>query len=131
MPRKQFRFFILLCSLFVLSGAAFAEGGLEPGKVKVYEPIQFQAAQKAGKTILLDFHASWCPTCRTQAPILEKLAMQNPEIVFFRVDYDREKDLRKQFNVRKQSTLVVFRGMNEKSRSLGETNPEKINNLLN
>ncbi len=34
---------------------------------------QFAATQDAGKPILIDIAASWCPTCRAQAPIIGDL----------------------------------------------------------
>jgi thioredoxin 1 len=40
---------------------------------KTYSPQAFQAAQTAGKPILLHITAPWCPTCRAQKPILSKL----------------------------------------------------------
>lgn len=32
-----------------------------------------------GKAVVLNFWAVWCPPCRTEMPLLEKLAQDNPE----------------------------------------------------
>ena len=45
-------------------------------------------------------------------------------------DYDLEKDLRKAMKVRTQSTLVVFKGNEEKARLAGDTAPDKIRAVL-
>ena len=36
-----------------------------------FTPQAFEAAQKAGKSILVHITASWCPTCKAQRPILQ------------------------------------------------------------
>jgi len=92
----------------------------------------FEAAQAGGKPILIEVTAPWCPTCKAQAPILSKL-MGDPRyktIVTFNIDYDSQKDLLKKFNVRQQSTLIVFKGKEEAGRSTGDTNPASIEALL-
>ena len=33
----------------------------------------FKAAQASGSPILVEIHADWCPTCKAQNPILDKL----------------------------------------------------------
>ncbi len=33
----------------------------------------FKAAQASGGPILVEIHADWCPTCKAQQPILDKL----------------------------------------------------------
>ena len=43
-----------------------------------YSPQQSQALQAQGKTVLVDVYAPWCPTCRAQEPVLEKL-LKEPE----------------------------------------------------
>ena len=92
----------------------------------------FEAAQAADRPILVDVTASWCPTCRTQKPILARL-LADPrfaEMAAFEVDYDRQKDVVRRFEARMQSTLIVFRGRDELGRSVGDTNPASIRSLL-
>ena len=92
----------------------------------------FDKAQVAGKSVLLVVHASWCPTCKAQEPILENL-LQKPEnkgIVAFRVDYDAQKDVCAQFSVRTQSTLIGYKGKSEVKRSVGDTNAESVATLV-
>jgi thiol-disulfide isomerase/thioredoxin len=92
----------------------------------------FEAAQASGKPILIDVSASWCPTCKAQAPILSKL-MGDPRfknVVAFNVDYDSQKDVLRKFNVQRQSTLIVFKGKQEADRSVADTNPASIEAML-
>ena len=92
----------------------------------------FATAQKEGKPILIDTYATWCEVCARQAPILEKLRREPKfrELVTFKVNFDTQKDVMRRFNARVQSTLIVFRGGKEVGRSVGETQPEWIEDLL-
>ena len=99
---------------------------------KPFTAAAFSAAQAAGKPILIDVSAPWCPTCKAQAPILSKL-MSDPRfknVVAFNVDFDSQKDVLKSFNVQRQSTLIVYKGKQEAGRSVGDTNPASIEALL-
>lgn len=92
----------------------------------------FAAAQKAGKPILIDTYATWCEVCSRQAPIIDKL-MKEPKyknLVTFKVNFDTQKSVMRQFNARLQSTLICFKGTKEVARSVGETQPEWIDDLL-
>jgi thioredoxin 1 len=92
----------------------------------------FLAAQNSGKSILVEIHASWCPTCQAQKPILGKL-FADPRfknLAVFRVDFDRQKDEVRNFKARIQSTLITFKGNEEIARSVGDTNPDSIADLL-
>ena len=87
--------------------------------------------QTAGSPVALHFHADWCPTCRAQAKSLEALkADTSLNMTVLSVDYDKETALKKQLNVRSQSTFIVFRGVAEKARQIGETAPESIRKTL-
>lgn len=95
-----------------------------------FDNKEFAAAQSAGKTILIDVYAPWCPTCRQQRPIVESAQKENPALVVFEVDFDKAKNVLKRFGVRYQSTLIVFRGATEVGRSTGETDPNRIRALI-
>ena len=97
-----------------------------------YTPAAFEAAQKAGKPILVHITAPWCTTCAAQKPILSKLEADPKfkDLQVFDVDFDSRKDVVKRFGATMQSTLITFKGEKETGRSAGETKPEAISSLL-
>jgi thioredoxin-like negative regulator of GroEL len=92
----------------------------------------FKAAQASGGPILVEIHADWCPTCKAQQPILDKLTADPKfkDLKVFRVDFDAMKPVVQQFGAQMQSTLIVFRGPTEKGRSVGDTKQASIAALL-
>lgn len=97
-----------------------------------FTPAAFTAAQQQGKPILVDITASWCPTCAKQRPILAELA-KGPafkDLQIYNVDFDTQKDVVRAMGAQMQSTLIVFRGAQEKGRSTGDTAPASIKALL-
>jgi len=99
---------------------------------KPFDAAAFGAAQAAGKPILVEVTAPWCPTCKAQKPILSGLAGKPKfkDLVIFQIDFDSQKELLKKFDVFMQSTLIVFKGTKEAGRSTGDTNPGSIEALL-
>jgi thioredoxin 1 len=113
-------------AVLLAPGAAFA------GNEQRFTAQAFRAAQDAGKPILIEIHASWCPTCKAQIPILSELTAQPKfkDMVVLRVDFDSQKDEVRNFGARVQSTLIVFKGATEVGRSVGDTNRNTIAALL-
>lgn len=93
-----------------------------------FDQRAFDAAQKAGKPILVEITAPWCPACKAQAPILGKLRADPrfKDLQTYTIDFDTEKDLMHKFGAKLQSTLICFKGTMETGRSIGETQPEWI-----
>src|ERR1051326_6549951 len=88
-----------------------------------FDAKAFADAQKAGKPSLVWVHATWCPVCKAQTPILGELT-NDPKfkgLAFFRIDFDSQKDLVQRFGVRMQSTLIAFKGSQEEGRSTGDS----------
>jgi thiol-disulfide isomerase/thioredoxin len=116
-------FALVLCLIASLAAA---------GDRAAYDQAAFDAAQKAGKPILVEVTAPWCPVCKAQAPILNNIRGE-PEfknLQTFTIDFDSQKELLRAFKVSKQSTLIVFKGATEVGRSTGETDPAKIEALV-
>lgn len=95
-----------------------------------FDAAAFAQAQEAGKTILLDVSAPWCPTCAKQKPVIESLEQSQPALMVFDIDFDTAKEALKRFRVQYQSTLIVFKGTTELARSTGETRPDAIRGLV-
>jgi thioredoxin 1 len=118
-----------LVALVAMSLAVLAPAQAGP---KPYDPASFAAAQKAGQSILIHVTAPWCPTCKAQKPIVEKLAAQ-PEfkdLVIFEVDFDTGREALIALKARSQSTMIAFKGDKETGRSAGDTNPASVEALV-
>lgn len=125
MARLRILFFVILC-IFSIS-PAFASSAWTD-----YSPERFAQAQAAGKTILVDVAAKWCPTCKAQKPILDELTEDErmKDILFVRVDFDQHKDFLKKHKIPRQSTILVFNGKSEVNRSIAETNRERLRGFV-
>jgi len=117
----------VLCALVAAALLVFS---VVSHAAELFDDQSFKQAQAAGKTILVDVTASWCPTCRQQRPIVEQIEKEKPNLVVYEVDFDTAKDTLKRFRVQQQSTLIVFKGSKEVGRSTGDTDPARIRALV-
>ncbi len=119
------KYILAMIALLVATGAS-------AGDTRPFDQATFDQLQAAGKPVLIDVYADWCPTCKQQAPIVAAL-MASPEFKDFtvlKVNYDTQKDVRRMLNAAQQSTFIVYRGKLEKARSTGDTAKESIAALL-
>lgn len=121
-----------LLALAVLATVPVMVGSAKAAESMRYTPDAFAAAQKAGKPILVEVSAPWCPICKSQKAALAKLGTDPRfgDLQIFDVDFDSQKDVLRRFDARMQSTLIVFKGATETGRSVGETQAEWIEGLL-
>jgi thioredoxin 1 len=126
LTRRFFNGAIVTAALVLTLAPAWANSAV-PFSVEA-----FKAAQEQGSPILVEIHADWCPTCKAQNPILEKLTADPKfrDLKIFRVDFDAMKPVVKQFGAQMQSTLIVFKGAREQGRSVGDTKEASIAALL-
>ena len=67
--------------------------------------------------IMIDLYADWCAPCKMLAPIIEELSLELPDVKFFKVNVDKEREIAAMFKVSsipmvavvKNNTLVDFR----------------------
>jgi thioredoxin 1 len=120
----------------LLAAVAASAAAVAPASAAGPQPFDdaaFAEAQKAGKPIFVAIHASWCPICKAQGPILAELMADSrfKNLVYFTIDFDSQKDLVRRFGARMQSTLISFKGATEQGRSVGDSNRDSIAALLN
>ena len=123
---RQFAFGIIVALSFTGSRSVSA------AQIEPFTPAAFDAAKAAGKSILVDVSAPWCPTCKAQHPILSGLESEPKfkELVVLNVDFDSQKEVLRALGVRMQSTLIAFKGDKETARSTGDTKAASISHLL-
>ncbi len=126
LPKRKFALLSVLIAIAAAPLAALASAQ------QPFTEQAFQAAQEAGKPVLIEIHADWCPTCKAQLPILNKLSQQPAYsgVERLRVDFDSQKAVVKRFKATTQSTLVLFKGKTEIARSVGETDESRIRAML-
>jgi thioredoxin 1 len=69
----------------------------------------FEQVVTSNPTVVVDYWAPWCGPCRGFAPIFERVAEANPDIVFAKVNTDEEQEIGSHFQIRSIPTLMVFR----------------------
>lgn len=93
---------------------------------------EFDKDLYSGATIVLDFHADWCATCKKQEPLLKEILAGKgyEKVIAIKADFDKETELKKAQNVSKQSTIIVFKNSEEVVRKSGLTQKEDLKKLI-
>ncbi|MGZ5918485.1 MAG: thioredoxin family protein [Hyphomicrobium sp.] len=119
-------------AVLIVGAVLLAAAPASAFQTKPFDAASFKAAQSAGEPLLVDVFAPWCPTCKAQQQVLDKLK-DKPEfakLTIFKVDFDNQPDVVRDFGARSQSTLIAYKGTTETGRSAGDTNPASIETLL-
>ena len=125
---------------FFMTAAATLVAGpqllLAGGRMTDYTPGLIQKKLAAGETILVDYSATWCSTCRRQERIINELRANNPvldnNISFIKVDWDTysRHEVTTSRKIPRRSTLILLKGDDELGRIVAGTNSGQIEALL-
>ena len=126
------RFFIAATAALVAAPKVLlaAEGMTE------YTPGLIQEKLSAGETVLVDYSATWCSTCKRQERVINELRASNPEfdenISFVKVDWDTYSghEVTTSRKIPRRSTLILLKGEEELGRIVAGTSSDQIKALL-
>lgn len=59
--------------------------------------------------VIIDFWAEWCGPCKQFAPIFEKVAEENPDITFAKVNTEQQHAIATQYGIMSIPTIMVVK----------------------
>ncbi len=122
----------LFSLVFIMSAILMNGSAVDASEFVSYSKDKFVETQKKDKNILLQYHASWCPICKRQRNVLETLTKDPAfsKVEFVAANYDTDKELRVQYAVKRQSTLILFQGEKELKRSQGISDAATLTDFI-
>lgn len=129
MNRRQF-----ILSTTALAAVPFAASAGEQ-TWQQYEPGLIQSLLNEGKTVFVDYSATWCSTCAAQERAITQIRGNTDkydEMVFVRVDWDEygRHAVTTSRKIPRRSTLLVLRGSEELGRIVAGTRLADIKALM-
>lgn len=84
-----------------------------PNMIDINSTQEFLSAlsQAKERLVIVEFYGTWCASCRALFPKVCKIAEENPDIVFLKVNFDENKPLCKSLNVRVLPYFHFYRGV--------------------
>jgi len=86
----------------------------------------FEKAKASGKTIVINSYEVWCGTCSKQTKILDQAEKEFKNILFLSYEQSKNKDIAQLLGIKFWTTIVVYKGDDEVSRIVGQTDKETI-----
>lgn len=104
----------------------------EAAEKKPFSQELFFASQAADESIVVYVYAPWCTTCKQQEVIIDKLMQDSrfDKVRYYVVDFDNDKEGMRKLKANTRSTILIFKGKRELTRSANDTDPASIQNLL-
>ena len=82
------------------------------------------------KLVVIDFFAEWCLPCRMMSPEIERLAVEETEVVFLKVDIAVNKEAAERFYINALPTFILIKGGAMVDEVLG-ANLDKLKQTVN
>ena len=80
----------------------------------------FEEAKKNGKTIVVTAWNKYCGTCKRQKVVLDQAEKDFKDVLFLYYNHPKMKDIAKYLKIDRRSTILVYKGSKEVSRTLGQ-----------
>ena len=81
---------------------------------------KFEEAKKSGETIVVAAWAKYCGTCKKQKVVLDQAEKDFKDVLFLYYNHPKMKDIAKYLKIDYRSTILVYKGNTEVSRTLGQ-----------
>jgi len=87
---------------------------------------KFEEAKKNGETVVVTAWNKYCGTCKRQKVVLDQAEKDFKEVLFLYYNHPKMKDIAKYLKIDHRSTILVYKGNTEVSRTLGQVDKSVI-----
>lgn len=111
-PTKQTQSFKVCARITETDQPKWWERNAGPNMVDIHSTNEFlDALSQAGeRLVIVEFYATWCASCRALFPKLCRTVAEHPEILFLKVNFDENKSMCKNLNVKVLPNFHFYRG---------------------
>ena len=113
---------ILTVIFLLISTNAFSA----EGHVSNFTIEKFEKAKKNGEVIVVTAWAKYCGTCQKQKIVLAQAEKDFKDVLFLYYNHPKMKDVANYLNINHRSTILVYKGNTEVSRTLGQVDKSVI-----
>lgn len=91
---------------------------------------EFDDKIKESNKVLVDCYATWCGPCRALSPIIDEIALENGEYVFYKLDVDKAENISKKYGIMSIPTLLFFENGELRDKTVGFKSKDELIELL-
>ena len=113
--------FFLIFFLLINTNAFSAESYISNFTIQ-----KFEEAKKNGETVVVTAWAKYCGTCKRQKIVLDQAEKNFKDVLFLYYNHPKMKDVAKYLKIDYRSTILVYKGNTEVSRTTGQLDKSVI-----
>jgi thioredoxin 1 len=99
---------------------------------EVTAPLHFRTLLSGHTYLIADFYATWCPPCKTIAPIYNQLSTTHAvpgKFAFVKVNVDEAREIASQYGIQAMPTFLLFKDGKQVEEVKG-ADPRKLKSII-
>ena len=91
---------------------------------------EFKIKVAGASKVLVDCYADWCGPCKMLSPIIDELAEEMEDYVFYKLNVDDAEEIAMEYEIMSIPTLLIFEDGELKDKLIGFKSKEELKEIL-